>query len=74
MTTPPATGDEVGLPDEATMNRLAGEFFSALPGGPPPTSAPAAFVVTVARIRLPFLPTPAPVVESVSGPPGRAEG
>jgi cysteine desulfurase/selenocysteine lyase len=37
MPTPPATGDEVGLPawlpDEATMNRLAGEFFSALPGG-----------------------------------------
>ena len=72
MPTPPATGDEVGLPawlpDEATMNRLAGEFFSTLPGGSPPTSAPTAFGTTAAGIGLPFLPTPAPVAEPVSGP------
>ncbi|MFN6993794.1 MAG: hypothetical protein ACK4PH_06285, partial [Aquincola tertiaricarbonis] len=36
-----------GLPDAATLARLAGEFFAALPGGAPslpaslPTSAPA---------------------------------
>lgn len=41
MTTPPATGNgaPAGLPDEATLSRLAGEFFRALPGaaGPVPT-------------------------------------
>ena len=38
MTTPPPTADEAAapawLPDEATLNRLAGEFFRALPGQP----------------------------------------
>jgi cysteine desulfurase/selenocysteine lyase len=37
MTTPPSTSNGSSgagwLPDEATMNRLAGEFFAALPGG-----------------------------------------
>ncbi|MDX2589193.1 family 2A encapsulin nanocompartment cargo protein cysteine desulfurase [Streptomyces sp. WI04-05B] len=45
MTTPPATGNEPApawLPDEETLNRLAGEFFRALPGQPavPDGSAP----------------------------------
>lgn len=37
MTTPPPTADEGWLPDEATLNRWAGEFWSALPddSGPP---------------------------------------
>ncbi|WP_055527972.1 family 2A encapsulin nanocompartment cargo protein cysteine desulfurase [Streptomyces graminilatus] len=42
MTTPPATGNESApewLPDEATLNRLAGEFFRALPGRSPDTDA-----------------------------------
>jgi cysteine desulfurase/selenocysteine lyase len=37
MTTPPPTADggaPAWLPDEATLNRLAGEFFRALPGQP----------------------------------------
>ncbi|MFF2363901.1 family 2A encapsulin nanocompartment cargo protein cysteine desulfurase [Streptomyces sp. NPDC058122] len=43
MTTPPATGKEAApawLPDEETLNRLAGEFFRALPGRPADTQAP----------------------------------
>ncbi|WP_327695626.1 family 2A encapsulin nanocompartment cargo protein cysteine desulfurase [Streptomyces sp. NBC_00459] len=43
MTTPPATGNEAApawLPDEATLNRLAGEFFRALPGQSPDAEAP----------------------------------
>ncbi|MFC1431777.1 family 2A encapsulin nanocompartment cargo protein cysteine desulfurase [Streptacidiphilus sp. N1-3] len=36
MTTPPTTGNEAAppawLPDEATLSRMAGEFFRALPG------------------------------------------
>jgi cysteine desulfurase / selenocysteine lyase len=38
MTTPPTTGNHdaapAWLPDEATLSRLAGEFFRALPGQP----------------------------------------
>ena len=37
MTMPPATADDAApawLPDEATLTRLAGEFFRALPGQP----------------------------------------
>ncbi|NEA65597.1 family 2A encapsulin nanocompartment cargo protein cysteine desulfurase [Streptomyces sp. SID12488] len=43
MTTPPTTGNEAApawLPDEAMLNRLAGEFFRALPGQPADTEAP----------------------------------
>ncbi|MFI5472175.1 family 2A encapsulin nanocompartment cargo protein cysteine desulfurase [Streptomyces cacaoi] len=43
MTTPPATGNEAApawLPDEETLNRLAGEFFRALPGQPADMEAP----------------------------------
>ncbi|MGY1499930.1 family 2A encapsulin nanocompartment cargo protein cysteine desulfurase [Streptomyces sp. QTS52] len=42
MTTPPTTGNEAApawLPDEAMLNRLAGEFFRALPGQPADTEA-----------------------------------
>ncbi|GJF33110.1 hypothetical protein KNE206_58100 [Kitasatospora sp. NE20-6] len=44
MTTPPFTGDEAApawLPDEATLSRLAGEFFRALPGQSPESGTPA---------------------------------
>ncbi|WP_405009372.1 family 2A encapsulin nanocompartment cargo protein cysteine desulfurase [Kitasatospora sp. NBC_01539] len=44
MTTPPFTGDEAApawLPDEATLSRLAGEFFRALPGQSPEPGPPA---------------------------------
>ncbi len=85
MPTTPATGNDVGLPawlpDEAMMNRLAGEFFSALPGGPAalpggtaalPGAAGGAGVPTVggpfpAGTGLPFPPVAAPVPEPVSG-------
>ena len=43
MTTPPSTGNEnapAWLPDEATLSRLAGEFFRALPGQPAGSEAP----------------------------------
>ncbi|MFE2537512.1 family 2A encapsulin nanocompartment cargo protein cysteine desulfurase [Streptomyces sp. NPDC059371] len=43
MTTPPATGKEAApawLPDEETLNRLAGEFFRALPGQPADMQVP----------------------------------
>ena len=43
MTTPPPTADHgagAWLPDEATLNRLAGEFFRALPGQPAEAGAP----------------------------------
>lgn len=43
MTTPPATGNGAApewLPDEETLNRLAGEFFRALPGQPADLAAP----------------------------------
>jgi cysteine desulfurase/selenocysteine lyase len=50
MTTPPATGSGLpagtngqspaGLPDEATLSRLAGEFFRALPGSAPQPVGP----------------------------------
>jgi len=43
MTTPPPTaehGASAWLPDEATLNRLAGEFFRALPGQPAEAGAP----------------------------------
>jgi cysteine desulfurase / selenocysteine lyase len=78
MPTTSATGDDVGLPawlpDEAMMNRLAGEFFSALPGGTAalPGAAGGAGVPTVgspvpAGTGLPFPPVAAPVPEPVSG-------
>ncbi|MFC8453355.1 family 2A encapsulin nanocompartment cargo protein cysteine desulfurase [Kitasatospora sp. NPDC057223] len=44
MTTPPLTGNEnapAWLPDEATLSRLAGELFRALPGQPAGSPAPA---------------------------------
>jgi cysteine desulfurase / selenocysteine lyase len=44
MTTPPPTADggaPAWLPDEATLSRLAGEFFWALPGQPPQVGPPA---------------------------------
>ncbi|NNN30229.1 SufS family cysteine desulfurase [Streptomyces sp. S3(2020)] len=44
MTTPPATGNGAApewLPDEETLNRLAGEFFRALPGQPADMAVPA---------------------------------
>ena len=44
MTTPPPTADggaPAWLPDEATLSRLAGEFFWALPGQPTQVSPPA---------------------------------
>ncbi|MFC1437148.1 family 2A encapsulin nanocompartment cargo protein cysteine desulfurase [Streptacidiphilus sp. N1-10] len=45
MTTPPPTADEAApawLPDEATLSRMAGEFFRALPGqaGGPEAAGP----------------------------------
>lgn len=43
MTTPPATGNgaaPAGLPDEATLSRMAGEFFRALPGAAVNETAP----------------------------------
>ncbi|NEC87925.1 family 2A encapsulin nanocompartment cargo protein cysteine desulfurase [Streptomyces sp. SID12501] len=43
MTTPPTTGNQAApawLPDEAMLNRLAGEFFRALPGQPAETDTP----------------------------------
>lgn len=43
MTTPPATDNGAApewLPDEETLNRLAGEFFRALPGQPADLAAP----------------------------------
>ncbi|AXG81833.1 family 2A encapsulin nanocompartment cargo protein cysteine desulfurase [Streptomyces paludis] len=45
MTTPPPTGNGAApawLPDEETLSRLAGDFFRALPGGPPDQEAPPA--------------------------------
>ena len=80
MTTPPPTADRgapAWLPDEATLNRLAGEFFRALPGvpteaggpvpdgpsTPPPTSAPAAYV--------PASPTPSAPAPAM--PPGAGD-
>ncbi len=83
MTTTPPTGDaQPGdsqlpdwLPDEATLTRLAGEFFRALPGtehppgvtgppisppaGPPPTSTPANFASTTAGFAVPTPDLPA---------------
>jgi cysteine desulfurase/selenocysteine lyase len=44
MTTPRPIADDgvpAWLPDEATLNRLAGEFFRALPGQPPEAGFPA---------------------------------
>jgi cysteine desulfurase/selenocysteine lyase len=44
MITPPSTGNDAApewLPDEATLSRLAGEFFRALPGQQTAPEAPA---------------------------------
>ena len=38
----PTSELEVGLPDVAALTRLAGEFFSALPGGLPKPTPPSA--------------------------------
>ncbi|MBF6329358.1 family 2A encapsulin nanocompartment cargo protein cysteine desulfurase [Nocardia transvalensis] len=71
MTTPPPTGSDAStaatdaaaagrgrlLPDEATLNRLAAEFFSALP-----TEAPTTAVVPTAAAVPPGGPTPEPSV------------
>ncbi|GAA5091262.1 family 2A encapsulin nanocompartment cargo protein cysteine desulfurase [Nocardia iowensis] len=61
------------LPDEATLNRLAGAFFSALPSGS--TGLPAAPVgVSVAQPDLPTsppnvpVPSPVPAVTSAGAP------
>ncbi|MGW5319213.1 family 2A encapsulin nanocompartment cargo protein cysteine desulfurase [Nocardia thailandica] len=82
MTTPRPTGAEPAgaagmLPDEATLNRLAGEFFAALPSGAPgPIGAsgrPAAPTPDPARV------VPAPLPDRGGGytgavPPGGATG
>ncbi|WP_232838435.1 family 2A encapsulin nanocompartment cargo protein cysteine desulfurase [Streptomyces geranii] len=85
MTTPPATGNEAvpaWLPDEETLNRLAGEFFRALPGQeaatPSPVSgaAPAAVPGPVsdgpvqwpAPVGLPAMDPPSPATAAGSVP------
>ncbi|ADG98251.1 cysteine desulfurase, SufS subfamily [Segniliparus rotundus DSM 44985] len=66
MTTPPSTSSSDGwLPDEATLNRLAAEFFTALPGASP-AAAPGELSVTDAAV--PHVPAAAPTA------PGGAPG
>ncbi|GAB2552886.1 family 2A encapsulin nanocompartment cargo protein cysteine desulfurase [Nocardia heshunensis] len=62
-----ATGAEWSglLPDEATLNRLAGEFFSALP-----TATPTLGTVGVAEPGLPTAPVAAPTSASSGVPQG----
>ena len=69
MTTPPPTADRAApswLPDEATLSRLAGEFFRAVPGQPvmPPAAAPIAPPVAP-----PATPASAAPVAAPSTPP-----
>jgi len=60
LPTPPA-----GLPDPATLARLASEFFSALPGGAAPLAFSAGGVPTGVADTLPLT---APVLASASNP------
>ncbi|MER5194134.1 family 2A encapsulin nanocompartment cargo protein cysteine desulfurase [Streptomyces sp. NPDC002755] len=81
MTMPPATGDEGApewLPDEETLNRLAGEFFRALPGQSADTVPPTAPVLegptewpvpTGLPAADPPPPAPAAHTSPPSGPP-----
>ena len=85
MTTPTPTSDRVsalgagipvGLPDEATLARLAGEFLAALPNGAPspaltrPEAAPGADAGTLALAgRAPAL---LPQASAGNGVPDRA--
>ncbi|MHA6758215.1 hypothetical protein [Streptacidiphilus sp. PAMC 29251] len=73
MTTPPPTGNNTApewLPDEATLSRMAGEFFRALPGQP--TAAETGPVLDGPVLDGPVLdgpvPAPAPAFD------GRPEG
>ncbi|MFI6172912.1 family 2A encapsulin nanocompartment cargo protein cysteine desulfurase [Nocardia sp. NPDC051052] len=73
-------GDEGGaewpLPDEATLNRLAGAFFSALPSGSAgPPAAPAGLSVAQPDMPTspPNVPVPSPVpAATAAGAPGFA--
>ncbi|NMN97148.1 family 2A encapsulin nanocompartment cargo protein cysteine desulfurase [Antrihabitans stalactiti] len=74
MTTIPSTGSDGGglpswLPDEATLNKLAGQFFSALPGSPGVTGA-ATPGVAQPGVAEPTLPTSQPSVPNAPPPPG----
>jgi cysteine desulfurase/selenocysteine lyase len=76
MNTTTPTGDGVSgvpawLPDEATLTRLANEYFAALPGQP---QAPAGQPVTPAPAGQPVTPAPAgqPVTPAPAGQPASA--
>ncbi|MBJ8344523.1 family 2A encapsulin nanocompartment cargo protein cysteine desulfurase [Antrihabitans sp. YC2-6] len=71
MTTPPPTGSDGSarppwLPDEATLNQLAGQFFSALPGSP---GVATIGVAEPSEAALPSFPTSPP-----NGPPSADAG
>ena len=84
MTTPPATGSNgagavpAWLPDEETLNRLAGEFFRALPGqeavAGTEAAAPAAAAAPLAAPASAPAPVPAPAPASAPAPVPVSDG
>ena len=83
MTPPPTTGNDTApawLPDEATLNRLAGEFFRALPGqstdleaaapdGPSEWPSPAGHSEWPTPTGLPAMDPPPPAPTAGMSPP-----
>ncbi|HXZ08585.1 MAG TPA: cysteine desulfurase, partial [Paraburkholderia sp.] len=63
-----------GLPDPATLARLATEFFTALPGTDPHASASPASALPFAAPELALVSNPAPAGSPLAGPGGTGTG